>query len=942
MLKSRSSSGFLSAWACALTVTCAGTIFAAEVAAQAGMPSHYAIENARLVRLTGRTIESGTIVVENGIITAIGDNVQTPPGAWVIDGTGLTVYPGLIDGLSTLGMSEEDAPPERQGGRGFGGGPPGGRGGGPDAPPPSQGPEDRPATFAWINAADRLELDDDEFRRWRAAGFTSALTAPSNGFFSGGAAIINLAGERPSDLVVTTSVAQRLNLNGGPGHRGYPSSQPGVFAYIKQYFGDAEHYRNANRLYNADPRGRERPTYDRALEGIMPVLGGPVPLLFPASTTTEIRRAMRISAQIGATPIIYGAHSAYQMVDELSSFRLLVSLDWPEAPEDGDPEADTSLDVLRHRLLAPTAPARLHESGVPFAFYSDGLAPKDVISAARKAVEAGLPHDEAVEALSLGVARIFGVDDRLGALREGFIANLVVADGDLLAEDTEVKMVFVDGRRFEIEEGDSEPRAGRAGRMGERAGPSAGPRQAGRRGRPGGARAAEDEEADDDPDAEEEEPGPTDAELRELIGPSYRGPYRDDRVTVIQNATILTVTGGTIENGSILIRDGKIAEVGTEVSVPRGAHVIDATGRYVMPGIIDAHSHIAGGFNEGSVQVSSMTGVKDNLNPDDINIYRALAGGVTSVNILHGSANPIGGKNAVIKLRWGSNGEALLLEGAPEGIKFALGENPKRGNEFPATRMGVMDIIRQAFIEAQQYQADWDDYNANGDDDDIPPRMDLEMEALAEILRGERLVHAHSYRQDEILQLIRLAEEFGFRIATFQHVLEGYKVAKEIAEHGAGASTFSDWWAYKMEAYDAIPYNAAIMTEKGVTVSINSDSNEEMRHLNEEAAKSMKWGGLSETEALSLITINPARQLGVDGSVGSIEVGKDADLVIYDRHPLDNFAVPQQTFVDGKLYFDIDADRERQRAIDAEKAALKGETERRIATDDLGDEEVDR
>ncbi len=907
MFNTRSPAQLMSTWICALSVAWVGTFPAAEVAAQDGLPSHYAIENARLVRLTSPTIESGTIVVQNGIITAIGDNVQTPPGAWVIDGTGLTVYPGLIDGLSTLGMSAEDAPAPREGGP-FGGGPPGRRGGGPDGPPPSQGPEDRPATFAWINAADRLELDDDEFRPWRAAGFTSALTAPSNGFFSGNAAIINLAGERPSDLVVTTSVAQRLNLNGGPGHRGYPSSQPGVFAYIKQYFSDAAHYRNANRLYNADPSGRERPTYDRALEGIMPVLGGTVPLLFPASTTTEMRRAMRISEQIGATPIIYGAHSAYRMVDELSSSRLLVSLDWPAAPEDGDPEADTSLDVLRHRLLAPTAPARLHESGVRFAFYSDGLEPKDVIGAARKAVEAGLPHDEAVEALSLGVARIFGVDDRLGALQEGFIANLVVADGDLLAEDTEVKMVFVDGQRFEIEEGDEDPK----------------------------------DEEEEEEEEDEEEAGPTDAELRELIGPSYRGPYRDDRVTVIQNATILTVTGGTIENGSILIRDGKIAEVGTDVSVPRGAHVIDATGRYVMPGIIDAHSHIAGGFNEGSVQVSSMTGVKDNLNPDDINIYRALAGGVTTINILHGSANPIGGKNAVIKLRWGSNGEALLLEGAPEGIKFALGENPKRGNEFPATRMGVMDIIRQAFIEAQQYQADWDDYNANGDDDDIPPRMDLEMEALTEILRGERLVHAHSYRQDEILQLIRLAEEFGFRIATFQHVLEGYKVAKEIAEHGAGASTFSDWWAYKMEAYDAIPYNAAIMVEKGVTVSINSDSNEEMRHLNEEAAKTMKWGGLSETEALSLITINPARQLGVDGSVGSIEVGKDADLVIYDRHPLDNFAVPQQTFVDGKLYFDIDADRERQRAIDAEKEALEGETERRIATDDQGEEGLDR
>jgi imidazolonepropionase-like amidohydrolase len=255
--------------------------------------------------------------------------------------------------------------------------------------------------------------------------------------------------------------------------------------------------------------------------------------------------------------------------------------------------------------------------------------------------------------------------------------------------------------------------------------------------------------------------------------------------------------------------------------------------------------------------------------------------------------------------------------------------------------MGVNDVIRQAFVEAEQYQADWDAYRAGGDDG-IPPRRDLELEALAEILSGERLVHAHAYRQDEILQLIRLAEEFGFRVATFQHVLEGYKVAKEIAEHGAAASTFSDWWGYKMEAYDAIPYNAAIMVEKGVSVSINSDSNEEMRHLNQEAAKTMKWGGMTETQALSMITINPARQLGVADQVGSIEVGKDADIVIFDRHPLDNFSIPQKTYVDGKLYFDIEGDRERQRAIDDEKEALTSETGGRRVTTDAPDVEPSR
>jgi imidazolonepropionase-like amidohydrolase len=436
-----------------------------------------------------------------------------------------------------------------------------------------------------------------------------------------------------------------------------------------------------------------------------------------------------------------------------------------------------------------------------------------------------------------------------------------------------------------------------------------------------------------------------------------------DKPLVIQNATILTVTQGTIENGSILARDGKIAEIGQNVSVPSGATVIDASGQYVMPGIIDAHSHIAGdgGLNEGSIAVSAMVGTEDVLDPDDINIYRDLAGGVTTANVLHGSSNPIGGKNSVIKLRWGKDAEGLLFEGAMPGIKFALGENPKRSNfnvprgfeRYPATRMGVMDVIRQAFTEARQYQKEWKDYEErkrSGEKNLIPPRRDLKLDTLVEILEGKRLVHSHCYRADEILQLILLAEEFGFQIATFQHVLEGYKVAKEIAAHGAGASTFSDWWAYKVEAYDAVPYNAALMTEKGVVVSINSDSAEEARHLNQEAAKSIKWGGLSEEEALSLVTINPAKQLRIDDRVGSIEVGKDADLVVYTKHPLSVYARVDKTIIDGLVYFDRAEDLARRDEIAKEKEALvkklkqrrkedKGKFEERRPTPD---EEVSR
>jgi imidazolonepropionase-like amidohydrolase len=424
------------------------------------------------------------------------------------------------------------------------------------------------------------------------------------------------------------------------------------------------------------------------------------------------------------------------------------------------------------------------------------------------------------------------------------------------------------------------------------------------------------------------------AELDEVLA-LYQGKVRALDAFAITNATVWTVSGATLANATVLVRDGKIVALGTDVDVPRGVETIDGGGGHLIPGIIDTHSHLGveGGVNEGSLAVTSMVSIADVLDPDDVGIYRALAGGVTVANTLHGSANPIGGGNATIKFRWGADAAGLLFEGAPPGIKFALGENPKRSRaqpsptqRYPATRMGVMDVIRQAFTEAKEYQKAWQQYRAalRAGDAPIPPRVDLELEPLVEILEGKRLVHAHCYRADEMLQLLRLAEEVGFRIATLQHVLEGYKVADEIAAHGAGAGTFSDWWGYKVEAWDAIPHNAALMHERGVLVSINSDSDEEIRHLNQEAAKAVKWGGMDEVAALSLVTLNAAKQLGIADRVGSIEVGKDADLALFDGHPLSVYSVVQKTFVDGDLYFDRQADRVRQERVDALKERLLG------------------
>ena len=409
------------------------------------------------------------------------------------------------------------------------------------------------------------------------------------------------------------------------------------------------------------------------------------------------------------------------------------------------------------------------------------------------------------------------------------------------------------------------------------------------------------------------------------------------REILVKGATIWTATGsGVIDKGDLLVRDGKIVSVGRGLSASSGALIIDGTGRHVTPGLIDCHSHTAidGGVNEGSNNVTAEVRIGDVLDADDIAIYRELAGGLTAANVLHGSANSIGGQNQVIKLKWGAVAEDLKFPGAPPGIKFALGENPKRSNfggpagsdpRYPITRMGVEESIRERFNAARQYTREWSRYEKlkpKEQEHKAPPRRDLQLEAIEQVLRGQRLVHSHCYRQDEILMLIRLAEEFGFRIATFQHVLEGYKVADEIARHGAGGSTFSDWWAYKMEAWDAIPFNGALMTQRGVVVSFNSDSDELARRLNTEAAKSIKYGGLAEQEALNLVTLNPARQLGIDSRVGSLAPGKDADFVIWSGHPLSVYTIAEQTWVDGVKQFDRSEDIAGRAKIEARRAEL--------------------
>jgi imidazolonepropionase-like amidohydrolase len=446
-----------------------------------------------------------------------------------------------------------------------------------------------------------------------------------------------------------------------------------------------------------------------------------------------------------------------------------------------------------------------------------------------------------------------------------------------------------------------------------------------------GSDGAEGEATSEDKTDKPKKAGPAEFDISYPLGAMGRTTLPEQpEVLAFTNATVWTCGDeGVIEQATVIVRRGIIEGVGRDLPIPEGALVIDATGKHLTPGMIDCHSHTAtdGGINESTQAITAEVRVGDFINCNDIDLYRQLAGGITTINILHGSANPIGGQNQVIKLRWGELYDQMRFTEAPAGIKFALGENVKRSNRsgsfperYPISRMGVEQIIRDAFQAAKEYEAQWAAWRQ--DHASLPPRKDLELEALAEILRGERWVHCHSYRQDEILALLRVCEEYGIRIATLQHILEGYKVADAIARHGAMGSSFSDWWAYKVEVYDAIPYNGALMHQAGVVVSFNSDDRELARHMNHEAAKAIRYGNMEPAEALKFVTLNPAKQLRIDQYVGSIEKGKHADLVLWSGPPLSLLSRCEQTWVDGRRYFDIQEDLQMQEASKAMRTQL--------------------
>ncbi len=953
-------------------------------------PQIYALTNVKLVLSPGNLVEKGTLVLREGVIEALGAAVAVPADATVLDMQGKTIYPGLIDSYTDWGLPK---PPPRSP-DGSGRRPPQGQ---PQAQEEPRGPRYwNPNVLAHQKADELFAPDAEAAEKLRQQGITTVLAVPTKGIFKGTSVLVNLGEGKPNDLIVKPAVAQHISLQTNSMSDDYPNSLMGAVALVRQTLLDVDWYRQAQAAWSRNPK-LERPEVNEALEALNQLIGAYV---IEAGDELDFLRAAKIGMEFSLPLIVRGSGSEYLRLEAVKSTGrpMILPVNFPEPPsvENPDEAVEVTLRELRLWDEAPENPKRLAEAKIPFAFTSATLKdPGNFLKNVKKAVERGLSNIDALAALTTTPARLFGVENKLGTLSAGKIANLVITDGDLFAEKTKIKETWVDGRRYEIKpdplvdvrgkwelnlsnetklgdtivldlKGEADEPEGnfrikkdaklsKVGLSGKRLNFSFAGDSVGFKGvvRMGGNVSADEilgtgELADGGsftwrakrmapftPEPDTSKPKkPQMASFSPVYPCAEFGRVKlpdQPEYVLVKDATIWTCgPEGTIEAGDMLVRRGKIVRLGKNLSLPAGAEVLDAKGKHLTPGLIDCHSHSAasGNINESGQTISAEVRIGDVSDPDDIAIYRQLAGGLTAANVLHGSANAIGGQNQVIKLRWGaSDPEAMKFEGAIPGIKFALGENPKQSNwgdqyttRYPQTRMGVEQIIRDAFKAGLDYQRDWADWAKNKNR--IPPRRDLELETISEILQMKRIVHSHSYRQDEILMLIRVAQDFGFTIGTFQHVLEGYKVADELARLGIGASCFSDWWAYKFEVYDAIPYNGTLMHNAGVVVSFNSGSDELARRLNLEAAKAVKYGGVPPEEALKFVTLNPARQLRIDGRVGSLEPGKDADFVLWSSNPLSTYTRCEQTWIDGRKYFDRLEDKKMAQEIARQRSAL--------------------
>jgi len=935
----------------------------------------FAFTNGRIFQANGEILENGTLLISEGRIQQVTAGNQVPAGYFEIDLDGRYVYPGLIDVYTDYGLPEPAQVND-----------------------PNGRAENLFATEQAFNVNDAIKSQfrtsttfspaEEARKSLRDMGFSSVLSFRADGIARGTSSLITLGDERANESIIVPDLAAHYSLDKGTSVQSVPGSLMGSVALLRQTHLDADWFAAQ------DPR----PFTDESLEAW--VRNQDLPQIMEVENWQMALTMDRVGDEFSTQYILKTAGDSYKQLDLIgdTGAALIVPIDFPGAPavDDAVESNEISMAELKHWELAPHNPAMLAEAGVPFAITSAGSG-EEFWTNLREAVAKGLPPSTAIQAITLHPARILGVEDKVGQLVPGTLANFLISSGPLLDEDSVLLENWIHGQRYQLatdqngragqyrltvgasvydlelsfSEGEAEasltePETGVdieiddefitlnfvSDENGNKTRLAGWPEDDGWRGNGSlpdgspvnwtlvrnGSLVTEQDNAVAESQQVEQGPViyPFAAYGRETI------PQQQDMV--IRNATVWTNEDAGVVITDVLVRNGKIAAVGPDLAAG-GVLEVDGSGKHLTPGIIDEHSHIAlFNINERATN-SGAVRMPDVVNSENINIYRNLAGGVVAAQLLHGSANPIGGQSALIKMRWGLPPEGLLIEDSPKFIKFALGENVKRSTNpasvrYPQTRMGVEQVFVDAFTNARAYEQAWNDYNslsAPARRNAIRPRRDLVHETMLEILNGERYVTAHSYVQSEINMLMHVADSFDFNINTFTHILEGYKVADKMARHGAGGSTFSDWWGYKWEVRYAIPYNAALMQQAGVVVAINSDDAEMSRRLNQEAAKAVKYGGVNEIDALKMITLNPAKLLHLDDRMGSIRVGKDADLVLWSDHPLSIYAVAETSWVDGIAYYDQESDRQMREGIAAERARLIAKITRDNSANGNGD-----
>ena len=915
-----------------------------------------AFTNATIYVTPEKVIKKGTLLINDGKVVAVGKSVKIPNGAQIVDASNKTIYPSFIDIYSDFGIKT----PRRTGRGGFGG---------TQYDATRQGyywnDHIRPET----NPISDFKFDNRKAKDLINAGFGVVNTHLHDAIIRGNGLLVALDPTKSDAFrILDEKSGQFLSFNKSrKSNQRYPGSRMGAMALLRQTYLDADWYAKGN-MKNKDLSLEALNTNKNLVQ------------FFEVNNNLDAFRADKVGDEFGIQYTIVGSGEEYERIEGIkatnANFVIPINFKLPFDVSNPLLAQQISLRDMRKWNQEPSNLSVLAKNNVNFALTTFRLkSAKQFHKNLQKAISYGFDKSKALAALTTIPASILG-NNRIGNLNTGSHANFIITSGDVFNAKSKIYENWILGHKNVVNDmnipyltgkymltvnntnyilnikGSENKQSGSLTKDGKKVkakfsfkddwvsitlNDNGFTRMLGTIANEAGliTGTAFDEEGNETEwsaakqvmkESTKKKGSKKVASTPEVVPVSYPnlgfGNYVQPKTQNIlfKNATVWTSEKeGKLENTDVLIKDGKIAQIGKNLKA-RGATVIDATGKHLTAGIVDEHSHIAASaINEGAHNSSAEVSIEDVVDPNDINIYRNLSGGTTSIQILHGSANPIGGRSAIIKLKWGENADGLIYDNSPKFIKFALGENVKQsrstnGTRFPQTRMGVEQLFIDYFTRAKEYDA----LKKSGK----PYRKDIELEVLAEILNKERFISCHSYVQSEINMLMKVADKFDFNVNTFTHILEGYKVADKMAKHGVGGSTFSDWWAYKYEVIDAIPFNAAIMHNAGVTVAINSDDREMSRRLNQEAAKTMKYGGLSELDAWNTVTINPAKLLHIDDRVGSIKVGKDADVVLWSHNPLSIYAKVEKTIIEGKVYFDREEDQRKRANIKKEKAKL--------------------